>query len=629
VESLEGRVVPYATTGTAWPHPQLVTISFVPDGTLVGDLNGTNVYSNLFATLGARYTTSQWQGAILRAAQVWAQQTNLNLQVVSDNGAESGSGNYQQGDPGMGDIRVGGYNFGDSNVLAEAFEPPSGNNYSIAGDINFNTGQPFNIGATYDLFTVAAHEFGHAFGLDHSSYSAADLYANYNNVKSSLTGDDTNGIRSIYSNGSPRSQDQYDAGSTPNTSFAAAANLTSQINTKSLTALVTNLDVTTAGQADYYTFTAPAGTNGTLTVNVQTAGLSLLRQSVTLYAANQTTVLASGSSAGALNGTTVSLKVTGVTAGQVFYLKVTGADTTAFGTGAYALTLNFGAGANPTVPRPNTQTAEGNPLTGGGGLPETTTTSPGIIGSVLNLVDGVLGIVVNGLTGPLAVDFLTVENSGPSGSGPGNGGSPGHDGSGGAAALAAPAPPPAAAPAAAVPPPALGVVAAPLVPAAIGQLAVAAPLPPAFGTAGVPSVLVGTGSVSPVRAALPGAASQTQVLAEPALPTRPASRGGDGGGGSAVPAAADMAPDRSAEDQPPAPAPVSPGSPQESPDEVSPPAAPAADAFWVAEAEGHGVLTAAEDADVGGSSAAAAALAALLAWGTLPEEVEKPCPDAR
>ena len=33
-------------------------------------------------------------------------------------GAPSGSGNYQQGDPGFGDIRIGGYNFGNSTLAA-------------------------------------------------------------------------------------------------------------------------------------------------------------------------------------------------------------------------------------------------------------------------------------------------------------------------------------------------------------------------------------------------------------------------------------------------------------------------------------------------------------------------------
>ena len=54
----------------------------------------------------------------------------------------------------------------------------------------------------------------------------------------------------------------------------------------SLTALVTNLDITTTSDVDYYTFTAPAGAAGTMTVQVQSQGLSLLSPKVTVYAAD-------------------------------------------------------------------------------------------------------------------------------------------------------------------------------------------------------------------------------------------------------------------------------------------------------------------------------------------------------
>src|SRR5262245_57907279 len=35
VEAIESRLVLYSATGNAWPVPQLVTISFMPDGTNV------------------------------------------------------------------------------------------------------------------------------------------------------------------------------------------------------------------------------------------------------------------------------------------------------------------------------------------------------------------------------------------------------------------------------------------------------------------------------------------------------------------------------------------------------------------------------------------------------------------
>src|SRR5262249_11810172 len=120
LEHLESRVVPYTTTGNAWPNPQLVTISFVPDGTVLS----SNASSNLFAQFNAKWSTATWQDAILTAAQTWAAQANVNFDAVSDNGTTSGQGNYQQGDPGMGDIRVGGYDFGGTGYLAGTYLPP-------------------------------------------------------------------------------------------------------------------------------------------------------------------------------------------------------------------------------------------------------------------------------------------------------------------------------------------------------------------------------------------------------------------------------------------------------------------------------------------------------------------------
>lgn len=364
VEELETRLTP-TWSGNAWPHPELITISFVPDGTIIGAGTGGMIYSNLFAKFNAHpgWTTATWQNKIIAAAQSWAQQTNINFDIVADNGTTIGNGDYQQGDPNMGDIRVSGYAF-LNNWLASAYLPPPVNNFSIAGDFHFNTSKPFNIGTAYDLYSVAAHEIGHALGLSHSNIPLATMWPSYNVIKNTLNADDITSIRAGY--GGARLADAFDAAA-GNGSFATATDLTARIDPVSLAAVQTGLDITTTSDVDYYTFTAPADTSGTLRVQVRTDGLSLLRQAVTVYAANQTTVLGSASSAGAYDGTTQTITVTGVTPGQVFYVKVAGADSTAFGTGAYALTLNLGSGDAPVVPLPDTQTAIGNPIQGGGG----------------------------------------------------------------------------------------------------------------------------------------------------------------------------------------------------------------------------------------------------------------------
>ena len=375
VEKLEAREVLYAASGNLWINPQLVTIGFVPDGTVIGSDASGPILSNLQSTFDNHANAafrSGWRNEILRAAQVWAQQTNINFKLITDNGGEIGSGDYQQGDPNMADIRIGGYDFGSATV-AQAYAPPSVNNYSIAGDMQFNLGKTWAIGAgvgSYDLFTVSMHEFGHSLGLYHSTTSAAVMFGTYNGVKSVLNADDTAGIRNIYSGNAARANDTWDA--TSNSTVATADDLTGQLNATTKAAAVENLQLITS-DVDYYKVTAPSGTASTLKVKLQTDGLSLLRPKLEVFASNGTTLLGSATAAaGDYDGSTLSVNLTGVTAGTVYVLKVSGAETgtgswQAFNTGRYALTLNFGTGADPAVSLPDTTELNGNPIQGGGG----------------------------------------------------------------------------------------------------------------------------------------------------------------------------------------------------------------------------------------------------------------------
>src|SRR5262249_3261228 len=202
-----------------------------------------------------------WISQILTAAQQWAAVTNLNFALVLDNGSDIGSGNYQQGDPNMGDFRLSGYDFGN-NVLAQTYLPPPINNYSIAGDMQFNTGQNFNIGGTYDLFAVAMHEIGHTLGLSHSTDISANMYPDYRGVKQGLAPDDVAGIQAIYSKGLPRS---YDSVNGLNNSFVTSADVSFLMDPNRLTVTVTGRDITVPSQQSYYTIVAPVGTTGTMT----------------------------------------------------------------------------------------------------------------------------------------------------------------------------------------------------------------------------------------------------------------------------------------------------------------------------------------------------------------------------
>src|SRR5262245_23430911 len=91
LESLEGRDLP-AVFGFPWSDSHTLTVSFVPDGTAVGQArDGSVARSELFATMDAAAPRQEWQREILRALQAWAARTGLDLIVVADSGDPLGT----------------------------------------------------------------------------------------------------------------------------------------------------------------------------------------------------------------------------------------------------------------------------------------------------------------------------------------------------------------------------------------------------------------------------------------------------------------------------------------------------------------------------------------------------------
>jgi hypothetical protein len=367
---LESRDVPAVALGDGWYDPANLTISFAADGTLIGQPppGAVEVHTTttaLLGTLGLSAVNSLlspltgtvdgltgaltsgpdshsnaemafgglagWRVAILRAFQSWVAVTNVNVGLTADSMAAFGTSGQFQGDSRFGDIRIGGTKL-NSGVLANAMIV-SPDNGTWSGDVLFNTAMKFGSGG-YDLFTVALHEAGHVFGLEHSDDPYSVMSESYLGARSGLSAGDVATIRSYY--GGARQADAFDLAGANGTRGTATA-LAAPGNFFLLG------DLTTASDTDWYSFKVPAG-KGAFEVRLDTAGLSLLTAKLSVVDAAGN-VLGSAVSTDPLSG---NLKVTinNATAGGTYYLKVNSA-TADFGVGRYRLSVS-GLGGTAT-----------------------------------------------------------------------------------------------------------------------------------------------------------------------------------------------------------------------------------------------------------------------------------------
>jgi len=140
-------------------------------------------------------TQQEVRDAVVQALALWSAVTPLTFTEVTttaDIEIQFASGNHGDGSPFDG----GG------GVLAHAFFPPP-NGGAIAGDAHFDEAETWTVaipppGGRFDLVTVAAHEFGHSLGLDHTNVAGALMFPSYSGPHRFLAPDDTAGIQSIY-----------------------------------------------------------------------------------------------------------------------------------------------------------------------------------------------------------------------------------------------------------------------------------------------------------------------------------------------------------------------------------------------------------------------------------------------
>jgi hypothetical protein len=353
LERLEDRTVP-ATSAAVWPDPGQLTLSFVPDGTLIGSSpsNLSQVVSSANQTTGGppagatAASANPAEAAILQAFQTWAVNSNINVGVVPDDGAPLSTAGAVEGDPRFGAIRVAAAPLAPTSLATTTpYEP--GSPWSGTGVINstynFSLGGQAAGGPTYDLHTALLHEAGLVFNQVESQDPTSAMDEQYQGPRTGLSAADVQNLQAVYG---PRTPDA-NAGS----SFAHPVTLRPAPGAPPGSPLAASGSLSTNRDVDTYAFhvdssSHPAGIN----IQLQAAGISLLTPTLSVYDAT-TNLIATTSALDPLKNN-LSIHLNNVAPGAQYYIKVTGAEPNVFGIGSYNLAVNLHPeNSNPTGPQ--------------------------------------------------------------------------------------------------------------------------------------------------------------------------------------------------------------------------------------------------------------------------------------
>lgn len=252
------------------------------------------------------------QQAVREGFQAWADLSPLTFTEVSSPRQADIELMWTSNAPELG--RMGG-------VLAFAYFPSDG------GDVFFDDSEPWSVfdGGEFDLFLVAAHEIGHALGLNHSSDPDALMYPVLTRRTYGLAPDDSAAIQALYGPDEGRRDEapqQIPSDSAGDVEEGSG-------------------EITDGYPYEVWEFEAFAGE--TVTVTMTTTGGDLVPY-VGILTGDQEVVLAEG---GSDNGFVAQVSYTFDQDGTYTIIATREGVDEGFTTGSYHLRLDFSAGAAP------------------------------------------------------------------------------------------------------------------------------------------------------------------------------------------------------------------------------------------------------------------------------------------
>lgn len=190
-----GPTLPGKWGPTAFGTGATVTYSYMPTGTsCAAEFAGCTI-TELGPLVGGGISVAAWQTAIAAAFASWSAVADLTFVLVADDSAAFNAATAS------GDMRFGAHTFdGAGGTLAHGFYPPA-NGLTAAGDMHFDIADTWKNGfggPGFDIFQVAAHEIGHAIGLDHTLVTGSLMNAFYAEAFAGPQADDIAGAVHLY-----------------------------------------------------------------------------------------------------------------------------------------------------------------------------------------------------------------------------------------------------------------------------------------------------------------------------------------------------------------------------------------------------------------------------------------------